>query len=685
MVLKQYIFSDVYLILRMKKFKWTERILKSVLVITISLILFTCESIHAQLYDYPISTVNIQNVKLDDNFWMPKIKLIQDATIPYSFNKCEKEGRMENFLIAGGKLKGKVRGKMPFDDTDLYKIIEGASYSLISYPNPELEKYLDSIISIIKIGQEPDGYITTWFTIDRTHPPANWVKPSTKRWENEISSHELYNSGHLFEAASAHYLATGKRNFLDIALKNADLLCENFGPGKLEIVPGHQIVETGLVKLYRITHKTKYLELAKFFLDHRGDSVSHKLYGSYNQDHIPVVKQDEAVGHAVRAVYMYAGMTDVAAIYRDSAYLNAVNKIWENIVNKKFYITGGIGARHEGESFGDNYELPNLTGYAETCAAIGDVYWNQRMFLLTGDAKYYDIIERTLYNGLISGISLDGTKFFYPNPLESDGMYTFNMGSCTRQPWFDCSCCPTNLIRFIPSVPGLVYAIDENDLYINLFVSSKVDININKVRLHLEQESDYPWNGNIKIKVNPDIPGKFTIKIRIPYFTGNKPVPGFLYSYTDKISEEIKLRINGKDEDQIYDKGYLVITKTWEKGDEIDLALPMKIREIITNDKVVSNQNLTALEYGPFIYCAEEIDNGKEFFNTPGLVINNLSSEKREDLLDGIRIITGSVNYKNAGKNVLKESNDAHQVTFIPYYSWSNRGIGKMKVWLPVQ
>ena len=673
-----------YLCEKLKTNNFLSEFIRFLLLMVVSFILFNFEGIDAQIFDYPISTVNIQNVKLNDNFWLPEINLIRKVTIPYAFDKCEKEGRIENFLIAGGKIKGKVRGKMPFDDTDLYKIIEGASYSLISHPDPKLDMYLDSIISIIKTGQEPDGYLTTWFTIDRAHPPANWVKPSTRRWENEISSHELYNSGHLFEAAAAHYLATGKRNFLDIALKNADLLCENFGPGKLQTVPGHQIVETGLIKLYRITQNTKYLELAKFYLDKRGDTTSHKLYGSYNQDHIPVTKQEEAVGHAVRAVYMYAGMTDIAAIYRDSAYLNSVNKIWENIIDKKFYITGGIGARHEGESFGDDYELPDLTGYAETCAAIGDVYWNQRMFLLTGDAKYYDIIERTLYNGLISGISMDGTKFFYPNPLESDGKYKFNMGSCTRQPWFDCSCCPTNLIRFIPSIPGLIYAVDDDDLFINLFISNKSKIRVNNLDVNVEQESDYPWDGHIKIRINPDVPQRFTVKVRVPYFVKEEPVPGSLYSYLDTTMDNVVLKVNGMEEEQVYNKGYLSVSKTWKKGDEIELIIPMKIREVITNDKVTANKNHIAFEYGPFVYCAEEVDDGKKFFESSLSDISGLKVEKKENMFNGIQIISCKAKYRNSARQNLQEDNNFNNLIFIPYYLWSNRGVGKMRLWQPV-
>jgi len=644
--------------------------MKKIIYFLLVSIALGCINKQSKYYDYPISAINIKNVKINDSFWLPKIRIIQDSTIYYAFNKCDNEGRMESFLIAGGKKKGKVRGKMPFDDTDLYKIIEGASYSLISNPNPKLDSYLDSIISIIKTGQEPDGYITTWFTIDPLNPPAPWVKPSKKRWENEISSHELYNSGHLFEAASAHYLATGKRNFLDIALKNADLLVANFGPGKLSCPPGHQIVETGLIKLYRITANTKYLELAKFFLDKRGDSTSHKLYGVYNQDHLPVTKQNEVVGHAVRAVYMYAGMTDIAAIYRDSVYLNAINKLWENMVSKKMYLTGGIGSRHEGEAFGENYELPNLTAYNETCASIGSVLWNQRLFQLTGDSKYYDIIERTLYNGIISGISLNGNKFFYPNPLESDGKYLFNMGACTRQSWFDCSCCPTNLIRFIPSIPGLIYATNKDSLYINLFISNNAHILINENEVEINQQTDYPWEGRINITVNTKKKTVFTLKLRIPGWAGNKAVPSDLYSYLTNNDEKIELKINGKDEQLLVNKGYIEITKEWTKGDMLEMVIPMTIRKVVANKKLEDDINKIAFEYGPIVYCAEEIDNGQiSKISIPDNLTLNIVS--KTILSDKVITIKGRL----PGK----------ELTLIPYYLWSNRGVGKMSVWFPRQ
>jgi len=625
--------------------------------------------------DYPISMVTIVKVNISDNFWLPKIQTIQNTSIAFGFDKCRQEGRMENFLIAGGKMKGKTRGKMPFDDTDIYKIIEGASYSLISVPNKKLDAYLDSVIDIIKTGQEPDGYITTWFTIDPTNPPAPWVEKTGKRWTGESSSHELYNSGHLFEAAVAHYTATGKRNFLDLAIKNADLLVNSFGVGKLTIPPGHQIVETGLIKLFRVTHNKKYLELAKNFLDWRGDSTMHHLYGEYSQDHKPVVQQHEIVGHAVRAVYMYAGMTDIVAMYADSTYRTAVLDIWKNMVEKKMSLTGGIGAQHDGESLGSDYELPNLKAYNETCASIGDVYWNNRLFMLTGDAKYYDIIERTLYNGLISGVSLDGKSFFYVNPLEADGKFQFNCGAGTRQPWFDCSCCPTNLIRFIPSLPGLMYAVQKDTLYVNLYASSTAEVELEHNNIKIEQQTDFPWKGDIKIKIKPEKIEQVTVKFRIPGWAQNKVLPGSLYAYADTVHRKIVVTLNGKEIPYNTDHGYATITRKWNSEDSMNISLPMSIRRVIADKRIKDDENLIALEYGPVVYCVEGIDNNNQLDK---LTLPNdalLKVEKRNDVLQGVNIISGDIPAKGAMAE--------RRLIAVPYFAWSNRGAGTMKVWLP--
>jgi DUF1680 family protein len=619
---------------------------------------------------YPIQSVDIRKVKLTDDFWLPIIKRIQDKTIEYALEKCEEEGRMENFLLAGGVLEGETRGYMPFDDTDLYKIIEGASYSLISNPDPELDAYLDSLISIIETGQEEDGYLTTWRTINGQKPPATWVEPG-ERWEHLAASHELYNSGHMFEAAVAHYKATGKRNFLDIALKNADLLVNTFGPGKVELLPGHQIVETGLIKLFLVTGNEAYLDLSRYFLDQRGDSTTHELFGSYSQDHLPVIDQDEVVGHAVRAVYMYAGMTDIAVLQNDVDYRKATLRLWENMVHKKMYITGGIGASRHGEAFGENYVLPNLTAYSETCAAIGSVYWNHRLFMMTGDVQYYDVIERTLYNGLISGLSLDGQKFFYPNALESDGERTFNQGSCTRKSWFDCSCCPTNLIRFLPSVPGLIYTTHEDTLFVNLYASNEAEIKLNQKKVRVSQASGYPWNGEVRIAIDPEEQSKFTLRLRIPGWARDEATPGNLYQYISENNSKPSLRINGEIVNTDPEDRYFEITRKWSKGDELTLDLPMAVQLTKADDMVEDDRGKSSIEYGPIVFCVEEIDNPGTF---DGI---NLSEQmqwevrKRNDLLGGINVITG----------VNKRDNSAFVA--IPYYSWSNRDVGAMKVWLP--
>lgn len=616
---------------------------------------------------YTITPVNIQNVKLTDVFWLPIIKKVQEKTIEYAIQKCEEEGRMDNFLIAGGKMEGSVKGQMPFDDTDVYKIIEGASNTLISEPNPKLEILLDSLISIVKIGQEKDGYLTTWRTINPAKPPAPWVPViEGKRWESLQISHELYNSGHMIEAAVVHYQATGKKNFLDIAIKNANLLVKTFGDNKDQVqgVPGHQIVETGLVKLYQITNNKAYLNLAKYFLDNRGNPKNHKLYGAYSQDDIPVIQQKEAVGHAVRAVYMYAGMTDIAAIENNKAYGDAVNNLWHNMVNKKMYITGGIGAKHDGEAFGENYELPNLTAYNETCAAIGNVYWNHRLHNISGNSDYFDVIERSLYNGLISGLSLDGKKFFYPNALESDGVYKFNRGECTRQSWFDCSCCPTNLIRFIPSIPGLIYSTSKDVLYVNLYASNTAKVALDKNNLEISQQTNYPWDGKVSITVTPKTEVPFTIKLRIPSWARNQVLPGDLYSYKNTSTAKTIVTVNGKRIDYTEDKGYITITKKWKKGETIVLDFPMEVKEVVTNTKVKGNIGKVALEYGPIVYAIEEVDNAANFDAITIGAKDTFKVKKEDSLLEGVNTI------------------QTENLKAIPYYSWSNRGVGKMKVWI---
>ena len=628
--------------------------------------------------DYPIQGIPFNKVKIADQFWLPKIETNRTVTIPASFAKCEEMGRMDNFLIAGGKMQGKVKGEMPFDDTDVYKIIEGAAYSLTTHPDPKLDAYVDSVIGLIKIGQEADGYLTTYKTIDTTYSPAKWCAPAGK-WVNEQCSHELYNSGHMFEAAAAHFRATGKKNFLDIATKNADLLVRVFGEGKNPGVPGHQIVETGLIKLYQVTGKEDYLKLAKHFLDFRGDSTKRKLWGTYNQDHKPVNQQDEAVGHAVRAEYMYAGMTDVAAIFKDDAYTKAVDKIWDNMVSKKLYITGGVGAKHEGEAFGKNYELPNLTAYNETCAAIGNVYWNYRMFLLHGDAKYIDILERSLYNGVISGVGLDGKTFFYPNPLECDMHYKFNSGeTLDRQPWFDCSCCPSNICRFLPSIPGYIYAQAPGSLYVNLFVQSSFTIQLDKkLPVIISQETKYPWDGDVKITVSPEKASQFALHLRIPGWVQNQPVASDLYSYISAQAAPFSITINGENVQFKEENGYAVITREWKPGDVVNYTLPMNIHRVEANEQVVQDAGLTSIERGPIVYCIEGKDNGTELMNFALADSAKLVAKYEPEMLGGVVTISGNAQVKAS------KTPEVQKMTAIPYYVWDNRGINEMKVWIP--
>ena len=632
---------------------------------------------HAQVkqtpsHGYPITPVPFTSVKVTDDFWEQRLKASREVTIPLAFSKCEETGRYENFVKAAHPSDTyKVEG-FSFDDTDVYKTIEGASYSLQTYPDKKLQKYIDSVLVIVAGAQEPDGYLYTARTMNPKHP-HNWA--GKERWVAvENLSHEFYNLGHMIEGAVAHYQATGKRNFLDIAIKYADCVCREIGngPQQKKYVPGHQIAEMALVKLYMVTGDKKYLDQAKFFLDTRG-YTSRK--DTYSQAHKPVVEQDEAVGHAVRAVYMYSGMADVAAITGDSSYIKAIDKIWDNIVSKKIYITGGIGARHAGEAFGNNYELPNLSAYCETCAAIGNVYMNYRLFLLHGDAKYFDVLERTLYNGLISGVSLDGGSFFYPNPLSSNGKYS-------RKPWFGCACCPSNVSRFIPSLPGYVYAVKNDQVYVNLYLSNKAELKVDKKKILLEQETGYPWNGDIRLKItqgNQD----FTMKLRIPGWVRGNVLPSDLYSYADNQKPAYQVSVNGQTVESDVNDGYLSIARKWKKGDVVEVHFDMIPRIVKANPKVEADHGRVAVERGPIVYCAEWPDNR---FNVHSILLNQHPQFKvtdKPELLYGIRQITTdaqALSYDKAGKLVTKDV----ELTLIPYYAWAHRGEGDMEVWLPI-
>jgi uncharacterized protein len=625
--------------------------------------------------DYPIRPVAFTQVQVMDNFWAPKIKVNADVTIPYTLEQCRKTGRIDNFLVAAGKKAGDKLTEYTFDDTDLYKIIEGASYGLQVTKNPQLEKYLDTLIAIIGDAQEEDGYLYTFRTA-KMQKPHEWI--GSKRWEKEEDlSHELYNSGHLFESAVANYQATGKKTLLNIAIKNADLLVKTFGYGKEEKFPGHQIIETGLTKLYRVTGKKEYLDLAKFFLDLRG-TPGH-LNHEYSQAHKKVIDQHDAVGHAVRATYMYTGMADVAALSGNQQYLKAIDDIWRDVVEKKLYITGGIGATGAGEAFGKAYDLPNMSAYAETCAAIANVYWNSRMFLLHGDAKYIDVMERTLYNGLLSGVSLSGDRFFYPNPLAS-------MGQHQRSAWFGCACCISNMTRFLPSMPGYVYGQNENDLYVNLFVGSVSRIKLPAGNISIKQQTNYPWDGKNELTINPEKSTKFALHIRIPGWAVNQPIPGDLYVDEIKTSTPVTLYLNGKPLQYRIEKGYAVLDRIWKKGDKVSLQLPMDVKRIVANENVKDDKNRFALQRGPIMYCLEGPDNKDAA--VMNIVVKKdapVEAVYNPDLLNGVMTLQmkGSSTKRQVNSDELIKT--TQDVVAIPYYSWANRGPGEMEVWIPFE
>jgi DUF1680 family protein len=626
----------------------------------------------AQQKDYPIQPVPFTQVHVHDNFWEPKMEVNANVTIPYVLQQCKANGRVDNFLRAAKLLSGDKLSEYPFDDTDIYKVIEGASYAMQVKSNPRLERYIDTLIGIIGAAQEKDGYLYTFRTVN-AKKPHEWI--GEKRWQNEeILSHELYDAGHLYEAAVAYYQATGKRSLLNIALKNADLLVRTFGYGKEMKYPGHQIVEIGLAKLYRVTGNKKYLDLAKFFLDIRGPKGE-----AYNQADRIVVDQDTAEGHAVRAAYMYTGMADIAALTGNQQYLHAIDNIWNDVVSKKLYITGGIGATNNGEAFGSAYQLPNMSAYAETCAAIANVYWNSRMFLLHGDSKYVDVLERTLYNGLLSGVSLSGNRFFYPNPLAS-------MGQNQRGAWFSCACCISNMTRFLPSVPGYVYAHDKNDLYVNLFMSNSSDMKLDAGNVNVVQTTDYPWKGKVDIAVNPAKTGKFTVRVRIPGWAVQKPVPGTLYTFLNADESAVMISINGKKVDYYTDKGYAVFTRNWKKGDKITMVLPMETEKVIANSKVTDDKDRFAFQRGPIVYCLEGPDNRDS--TVQNITINKMAVSNalyKPDMLNGVEVITAEGTGSKRQLNSSSLLQTEQSVTAIPYYAWANRGASEMTVWIPYE
>lgn len=672
----------------------------SALSLVISVFAFAVVSCTYAGTDYPFRAAEMTDVTVCSGFWLPRIETNRLVTIKSDFKRSEETGRIHNFEAAGRR-EGKGFKGIPYDDSDVFKIIEGASYTLATHPDPELDRYLDDLISKIAKAQEPDGYLYTARTLGFNYGTnangfVEYAMMGPVRWSNLECSHELYNIGHMYEAAVAHYRATGKRSLLDVAIRSADLVERTFGfePTKLKETSGHEEIELALCSLYRATGEKRYLNLAKTFLDLRGRAdLRSKTWGVAVQDHLPVLQQREAVGHAVRAGYLYCGMADVAALTGDKSYIKAIDALWENVVSKKLHLNGGVGARrrveyadkslgHAYEAFGDNYDLPNEEAYLETCAAIGNALWNQRMFLMSGDAKYIDILERVIYNGFLSGISLKGDEFFYPNPLASKGDYK-------RSKWFSTSCCPVNIARFIPQIPQFAYATKDDSTYVNLFIESEAKLKLKSGEIKLSQKTEYPWNGTVKITVD-DIKAPNSklstlnskLHIRIPGWCVGKPVPSDLYVQTEPGTlKDFTVKVNGVPFAFQPEKGYCRIDRAWKAGDTVEVVMNMPVRRIKAHDSVKQNIGRLAIERGPVVYCAEGFDNEGSVLNK-AIASDAAFTRTTSDIL-GNRYPA----FSTAAKVVSGENKgEKCELKLIPYFAWCHRAPGnEMQTWIPVE
>lgn len=599
-----------------------------------------CQTSKEDIKEQPlkmIEQIDFSHVKINDNFWSPRLSKHVSATLPVCIDQIENQtGRIRNFENAA-KGEGEHSGIF-FDDSDVYKALEGMAYSLINNPDPELEKKADEWIDKFAAAQQPDGYINTFYTLTGLD----------KRWTN-MDKHEMYCAGHMIEAGVAYYQATGKRKLLDVCIRMTDHMMSQFGPGKRHWVPGHEEIELALVKLYQTTQEQKYLDFAYWLLEERGHG--HGTMGDedkwdpvYYQDIVPVRRLTDISGHAVRCMYLYCGMADVAALKNDTGYIAAIDRLWDDVVHRNMYITGGIGSSRDNEGFTEDYDLPNLDAYCETCASVGMVLWNQRMNQLTGDSKYIDILERSLYNGALAGISLGGDRFFYVNPLESKGDHH-------RQEWYGCACCPSQLSRFLPSIGNYIYASSDDALWVNLYIGNTGQIRIGETDILLTQETDYPWDGSVKLTISTSQPLEKEIRLRIPNWC-----------------KTYDLSINGKRINVSEKKGYAVI-KDWKSQDVIALDMDMPVEIVAADPHVKENFGKRAIQRGPLVYCMEEIDNPEYFDQIQLSPSTTFQTAFVSDILNGIKTI--------------KTNGRAQSATFIPYYAWDNRKAGKMRVWIP--
>lgn len=640
--------------------------------ISLVIILFQSTLLFAQTTE-KIEFINFSKVNITDNFWKPKIDKVAMVTIPVCIDQTEvKTPRIRNFEKVARK-KGEKHEGIFYDDSDVFKALEAMSYSLKTHPNPEIEKKCDEWIEKIAAAQQPDGYLNTWYSLY-----------GLENKYTDMSMHEDYNAGHMIEAAVAYYNVTGKRKFLDVSIKWANQFDSIFGPGKRDWVTGHQELELALVKLYKVTNDKKYLNLADWLLSERGKRLA-KGYTwtdwkdtAYAQDVVPVKEQKEITGHAVRAMYMYTGAADVASQTGDTGYMKAMRTVWEDVVYRNMYITGGIGSAGSNEGFSNDYDLPNEQAYCETCASVGMVFWNQRMNSLTGNAEYMDVLERSLYNGALDGLSLTGDHFFYGNPLASRGQHQ-------RREWFGTACCPANIARLVASLGNYVYAKTDNSIYVNLFVGSNTTIPFKNGNVDVKMETNYPWDGNIKINIDPVKKSKFKLYLRIPGWVQGETAPGNLYSFTGigTIPAPIALSVNGEPVDTKEEGGYYIIDRVWQKGDKVEYYLSMGVNIVEARTELKQDNNRIAIQRGPIVYCVEGADNNGKAWNI--IIPENTKFEtidyKVQD--ENVKAITAEVPVVTVNEDGTSLKTETKKIIAIPYYTWNNRGKNEMQVWLP--
>jgi uncharacterized protein len=611
--------------------------------------------------DYPVVPVPLREVEVTGGFWGRWLESHFATGIDHALEQCRKTGRLDNFEVAAGLKQGEHQGSF-FNDSDVYKIIEGMAWSLAGPMKDEHRKFLDEFIALLPKAQLEDGYLFTFYQL------KNELQ---NRWTNIGHMHELYCAGHLFEAGAAHFRMTGRRDLLDVCVKLADHIDGTFGPGRKGDPPGHQEIEMALAELHRVTGERRYLDLARFFLEQRGVNPGNW----YHQEHVRLLDGAEAVGHAVRAVYGFCGMAEVAALTGDAGYREALDRYWHSVTDTKMAISGGIGGGLW-EAFDKPYFLPNRSSYNETCGSIAQVLWNHRMFRLSGDAKYLDVLERALYNGVLTGVQLSCDAFFYPNQLET--------GPAQRQPWFDCACCPSNIARLLPSQPGYLYASGADTLFACLYAASRATLDVAGTKVKVEQKTDYPWDGSVALTVAPAAEKRFTLALRVPGWARNQPVPGDLYRHLGGPPPPPVLKLNGEPVKPEFRHGFARLTRTWKAGDRVTLELPMPVRMTVAHELVRENAGRVALERGPLVYCVEGLDN--DGLDAPhNLLVDpaaSFAAEFRSDMLGGVAVVSGPAELVVRGADGKSVAREPRRITAIPYYARANREPSPMAVFL---